>query len=195
MRARLASRLGEHAAAFQVRSAGTLARDSAPMEGYARDVLAQHGVDDTGFGACSLTAEHVAEADLVLTAAREHRVAVVALDPNAAERTFTLREFARLLAVVDAAALPSGSAVDRGRAVVAAASAQRRPAARPLEDDLTDPYRGPRRGFLTCARAIEDALQLPLDLLAGRAAGAGPPAAARGHHPATSASRIGPTRS
>lgn len=168
MRAGLTARLGQQAGAFSVRSAGTLARDDGPMEPYALAALADQGVDGSAFRGRSLIATQVAEADLVLTATREHRVAVVTLDPDAASRTFTLREFARLSASVDPAGLPNGGAVERARALVVAAVAQRRPAARPAEDDLPDPYQGPRRGFTTCARTIEAALQVPLDLLADR---------------------------
>ena len=43
-----------------------------------------------------LTFELVQWADLILTAAREHQAAVLAIDPSARTRTFTIRQAGRL---------------------------------------------------------------------------------------------------
>ena len=169
MRAGLEQRLGAGAASFAVASAGTWGQDGAPMEPFALSTLATYAIDGSAFRARELLAEHVATADLVLCATREHRAAAVVLQPRAAGHTFTLREFDRLLSVVDPAALPGGDRVARARAVVAAAAAQRglvRPE-RPEDDDLADPYRAPETAFAACARLVHTSLQRPLDLLAG----------------------------
>ena len=164
MRAGLAARLGEEADAFQLGSAGTHGYPGDPMEPYALQVLAERGVDGSAFRVRELAAELVGEADLVLTATRQHRLAVVGLDASAASRTFTLQELARLASEVDPDELPHGGAVARARALVPIVARRRRAAARPSSDDLSDPYRGPRKGFEACARAVDEALQVPLGL-------------------------------
>ncbi|MCW2614387.1 MAG: Tyrosine phosphatase, partial [Frankiales bacterium] len=92
MRAGLAERLGADADRFVVESAGTWGHSGSPMEAHAHTTLASYGVDGADFRARELVAEHVAGADLVLGATREHRAAAVVLHPRAASRTFTLRE-------------------------------------------------------------------------------------------------------
>ena len=139
------------------------------MEPFALSTLRALGVDGSRFTARELLAEHVAGAELVLAATREHRAAAVVLQPRAARRTFTLREFDRLLSGIDGSALPTGDRVERAKAVVLAAAGQRgivRPD-RPEDDDVTDPYQGPESGFSTCGDLIRATLQRPLDLLAG----------------------------
>jgi protein-tyrosine phosphatase len=77
----------------------------------------------------------------VLTAEREHRATVVSLCPRASRRTFTLREFARLLAPVDPVSIAGTDPVERARELVAEAAANRGlvPVERPDDDDLADP--------------------------------------------------------
>ena len=168
-RAGLQQRLGPEAQAFEVSSAGTWGHEGAPMEPFALATLAALDVDGSSFRARELVAEHVATADLVLAATREHRAAAVVLQPRAARRTFTLREFDRLLSGVDPAELPSGDRQERARAVVTAAAGQRgliRPE-RPEDDDLSDPYQAPQSTFTACGQLVLAALQGPLDLFGG----------------------------
>ncbi len=165
----LAARLGDGASAFEVGSAGTWGHAGSPMEPFALSTLATLGVDGEAFRARELVAEHVAGADLVLAATREHRAAAVVLQPRAAARTFTLREFARLTGAVDPAVLPDGDLAERARALVKAAAGKRGlvPPASPKDDDLADPYHAPETAFQACAALVQEALQGPLDLLAG----------------------------
>ena len=169
MREGLRVRLGERAGDFQIASAGTWGLTGSPMEPHALTTLASYAVDGAAFRARELTGAQVLAADLVLTASREHRAAAVVLQPRAAARTFTLREFGRLTALVDPAALPTGDPVERARALVRAAAGKRglAPPDRPRDDDLDDPYRAPAAAFAGCADLIEATLQGPLDLLAG----------------------------
>ena len=168
MRAGLTERLGADAGRFVVESAGTWGQGGAPMEGHARSTLAAYGLDGVGFRARELVAQHVAGADLVLGATREHRAAAVVLHPRVAGRTFTLREFARLAGAVDPAHLPTGDVVDRARALVRAVAARRGlvPPDRPRDDDLEDPYRAPAAAFAACGDLVQRTLAGPLDLLA-----------------------------
>ncbi len=169
MRSGLQARLGGDAGRFLVESAGTWGHSGSPMEPHALTTLAGYGVQGEAFRARELVAEHVVAADLVLGATREHRAAAVVLQPRAAARTFTLREFARLAGAVDPATLPDGDVVERARALVRAAAGNRGlvPPASPKDDDLADPYHAPETAFQACGALVQDALQGPLDLLAG----------------------------
>jgi protein-tyrosine phosphatase len=169
MRSGLRQRLGPDADRFVVESAGTWGHTGSPMEPHAVTTLASYDVDGSAFTARELVAEHVVAADLVLGATREHRAAAVVLHPRAAARTFTLREFARLASAVDPAALPSGDAEERARALVKAAAANRGlvPPDSPRDDDLEDPYQAPASAFAACGALVHATLQGPLDLLAG----------------------------
>lgn len=167
MRAGLQERLGATAEHFLVESAGTWGHTGSPMERDALTTLASYDVDGSAFRARELEAELVVAADLILGATREHRAAAVVLHPRAAARAFTLREFARLAGAVDRSALPAGDPVDRARAVVRAAAAQRGlvPPDHPRDDDLDDPFQGPVSAFASCGSLVRSSLQVPLDLL------------------------------
>lgn len=161
--------LRAHLAGAVVASAGTHGLVGEPMQRHALDVLRERGIDGAAFRAKVLEARQIEGADLVLGATREHRAAAVGLAPRAVRKTFTLREFDRLLTLVDPAALPTGDLRARGQALVAAAAAQRgmvRPD-RPADDDITDPYGGPASGYAPCAALIEATLIRPVALLAG----------------------------
>jgi protein-tyrosine phosphatase len=169
MRTGLQERLGAAAQRFVIESAGTWGHTGSPMESYALSTLKSYGVDGQEFTARELVAEHVVGADLVLGATREHRAAAVVLHPRAAARTFTLREFARLAGAVDPGSLPLGDPVERSRAMVRGAAANRGlvPPQSPGDDDLADPYQAPESAFITCGALVHATLQPVLDLLTG----------------------------
>jgi protein-tyrosine phosphatase len=97
------------AAGWQVWSAGT--RAAPGVNGPCREAaawLADRDIDLFGHVPQRLTAQHVADADLVVALGREHRAAVVRLSPGAAARSFTLTEAVTLLGhVAESAATPS----------------------------------------------------------------------------------------
>ena len=167
-RAGLERRLGPQAERFVVGSAGTWGHSGSPMESFALSTLKAHGVEADDFRARELVAEHVAGADLVLAATREHRAAAVVMQPRAAARTFTLREFARLVGAVDPSQLTADDPVERARELVRAAAGKRGlvPPQSPNDDDLADPYQGPEHGFAVCADLVAASLERPLDLIA-----------------------------
>jgi protein-tyrosine phosphatase len=176
MRAMLRQGWPDSADRVVVESAGTWGHTGSPMEPFALQALADLGLDGEQFRARELLAEHVAAADLVLAATREHRAAAVVLQPRAAARTFTLREFARLTAGVPVDALPAGDVVERATALVRLA-AQRRglvPPNSPGDDDLADPYQGPASAFAVCADLVTEALRGPVGLLVAGRRGADP---------------------
>ncbi|RLP86913.1 MULTISPECIES: phosphotyrosine protein phosphatase [unclassified Micromonospora] len=126
----------------------------------ARQVIGRGG-DVEGFAARKLRSEHIDAADLVLTATADQQEYVVALRPDAAARTFVLGEFGRLLAGVDAAALPPAEATPeavyaRGVALVAAAHDARLGAALLPSDDLDDPWGRGDQCFSRVADEIEE---------------------------------------
>ncbi|WP_030488040.1 phosphotyrosine protein phosphatase [Micromonospora chokoriensis] len=126
----------------------------------ARQVTGRGG-DVEGFAARKLRSDHIDAADLVLTATADQQEYVVALRPDAAARTFVLGEFGRLLAAVDAAALPADDATPeavyaRGVALVAAAHDARLGASALSTDDLDDPWGRGDQCFSRVADEIEE---------------------------------------
>jgi len=84
-------------AAVRIESAGTGAPVGAAMSEPAQQLMREAGVLDPGaHRARALDRDLVRSADLVLTATREHRAAVVRMLPSAARRVFTVREIAEL---------------------------------------------------------------------------------------------------
>jgi protein-tyrosine phosphatase len=153
-----ASRLPEDR--FRVHSAGTYGLTGYPVEPAAARLLEQAGIACDAFAATRLDADLVAQADLILTATREHRTAVVTLDQNALKKTFTIREFARLVEHVP----PSDDPYE----VVAAAAAQRgRVWSPPDQDDVADPYGLGKAAYDQAFRVITEALEKPLRALSG----------------------------
>lgn len=126
----------------------------------ARQVTTRGGSTE-GFAARKLRSDLIDAADLVLTATADQQEYVVALRPDAAERTFVLGEFGRLLAAVDAAALPPAEATGeavyaRGVALVEAAHAARQGAGPLPTDDLDDPWGRGDQCFSRVADEIEE---------------------------------------
>jgi protein-tyrosine phosphatase len=135
-------------------SAGTIARDGNEMTDEAALLSRRLGGDPSGHLSRRLTPAMIQESGLVLTAAREHRARVVEAFPRASAYTFTLRQFARLLALGGAPAATSGSHL------VAQVAARRgyAPPAAPDADDVPDPYRRPMAEYELAAALIDEAL-------------------------------------
>jgi protein-tyrosine phosphatase len=140
-----------------VHSAGTQSMVGHDMTPEAAHLAAHYGADPANHASKQLTEQLITDADLILTATREHRSKVVSLYPRAARYTYTLNQFARLLP----AAVESTSSVDpiplvepvetprpdlatQLRALVAEVAATRGfspPPPHPDDDDIEDPYR------------------------------------------------------
>jgi low molecular weight protein-tyrosine phosphatase len=101
LRRALERRLGD--AAPIVGSAGTIAVDGAPAMPESVEAARERGVDIRTHAARRLTGELIGAAGLVVGMAAEHRDAVARLAPEAAARTFTLKELTRLLETEPAA--------------------------------------------------------------------------------------------
>jgi len=169
MRHGLAQRLGTLADAISVESAGTWGHEGAPMEQHAAAVLAEYGADAAGFRGRELLDDHVIDADLVLTATRDHRAQVISMGHAAGLRTFTLKEFTRLVRAIDPATLPEGSVTERARALVRAAAALRGwlLAPSPDADEVHDPYGAPLSYFRSIGEEIHEALDPVTTALTG----------------------------
>ncbi|ASY32764.1 MULTISPECIES: low molecular weight phosphatase family protein [unclassified Streptomyces] len=167
----LAARLGARAGAeLIVESAGTWGHEGAPMEENAAAVLSELGADPAGFRARELLDGHVIHADLVLTATRDHRAQVISMGHSAGLRTFTLKEFTRLVRAIDPATLPdTADLAGRARALVRAAAALRGwlLAPTPEADEVHDPYGAPLTFFEAIGGEISEALDPVINALTG----------------------------
>lgn len=151
----LAARLGPE---VQVSSAGTYALVGQPMSPPMDQLVQSAGAESGGFAARRLTERMLQPVDLVLALTRAHRGDVVELWPKAVRRTFTLKEFARLVGEIDLASLPSGGPGERLRAAVPLASARRSQVLDPRLDDVVDPYRQPPGIYGEAYAGIEQAV-------------------------------------
>lgn len=134
---------------FDVSSAGVGAMVGYAMSKYAAAELEAFGGDPRGFAARQLTQEMVEQSDLVLTATRELRSQVLAEVPTALRRTFTILEFAALVAQAEGATAPD---------LVKWAGAHRSLVGN-LDQDVPDPYRRGPEEHARSARAIDAAVQ------------------------------------
>jgi len=143
---------------LRVASAGLEARVGEPVDEPMRRLLADRGLSTAAAAARQLTPDLVRAADLVLTMTTQQRAGVVAQVPVAVRRTFTLREFAELAALV-APEVGAGGPVARLRALVQAAPrARARREAGPGHDDVEDPFRRPEAVHARALAAIDDAV-------------------------------------
>lgn len=134
---------GRLAPSVQVGSAGLASLIGEPIDPPVASFLGEQGADVSGFASRQLTEALVREADLVVALTREHRAAVIRMVPGAVRRTFTLLEFARVLAWADHAGVPTDQTPgDRLREMIPLVVAGR--ALTPLgdesSDDVPDPY-------------------------------------------------------
>ena len=93
---------------FVVASAGTRAMVGDPMQPLSADIVRTFGGNPDNFAARQLTPKILRGVDLVLTMTSAHRGEVLQLDASFLKRTFTIREFARMLDVLDQRAAASG---------------------------------------------------------------------------------------
>jgi protein-tyrosine phosphatase len=143
---------GPDAARVIVESAGVYGHEGSPIAPGSAAALNALGIEDDGHRGRLLTPAIVGAADLVLTMEEQHRDAILAGSPEARDRTFTLREFARL---AGGEAPPAGAGVAaRSRALVAAAGPRRTVLPWAGVDDVPDPYGGPSEGYHACAALL-----------------------------------------
>lgn len=135
-----------HPGKFIVRSAGTHALVGQPMQPLSADIVQRYGGVSDGFASRQLTTAIVREADIILAMAAEHRSGVLRLEPAALRRTFTVREFARMLEHLmqdNHFSDPGGDIVSLWRELPASAGSVRHRtlAEKTSDNDVVDPYR------------------------------------------------------
>lgn len=182
----LRSRLAALGTTISVSSAGTNALEGHGMPRQARQIV-ENNAGDAALSEAELHAGRplnaalVKSASLVLALGLEHRAAVLELVPAATSRTFTLREFARIIDVITeedlTAAMGSSGAAVASSAEAALLSVVR--AAAPLrgfarhgiaagDDDVVDPYRRSRatydRAEAQLAPAVDDISRFLLEV-------------------------------
>ncbi|MET3922024.1 low molecular weight phosphatase family protein [Arthrobacter sp. UYEF20] len=131
---------------FRIRSAGTRAMAGAPVQPPSARIIESYGGRPDGFVARQLTLGMLRDTDLVLTMEASHRSDVVRLDPSALKRTFTIREFARMLKLLeqrDSGPAPDAALPAWWKALPARAAAVRHLALvnDAADNDVADPYR------------------------------------------------------
>lgn len=150
---------GEPDDGWVIGSAGTRTGGGRRMDPAALAVLAERGIDGSGFVGRGVSIPLIRDADLILTATREHRGKVATLLPAALARLFTIQQFSYL---ADAAARapahgePAGSI---GSDLIARArEARSQVPGRTVEDDLADPVGLPVEEFRRCADELDVAI-------------------------------------
>lgn len=133
---------------FEVASAGIRGWKQAPMDSMAAMEAMRLGTDPTHFRSHPIDNYLIDSAELVLVATREHRSAVLEINPLALRKTFTLLEFAGLAALIDAddlSELVKQAALTRSRG--------------PADADVGDPYRRAPEVHRTTADQIAAAVE------------------------------------
>lgn len=145
---------------FHVRSAGTQAMVGDPIQPSSASIIRSYGGNAEGFVARQLTPAMLREADLVLAMTSKHRGEVTQMDATLLRRTFTIREFARMVTVLDRQDSPStAEAADpagmwRSLPVRAASVRHLALAEHQSANDVADPYRRGEEAY----RQMEDEL-------------------------------------
>ena len=158
----LRTRLTAAGVPVRVVSAGTRGMVGHGMTSEAAALSLHYGAEPTGHEAQLLTEDLIASAEVVLTATREHRSDVVSLLPRASRYTFTLNQFARLIAASNAPAVElAETPADTLRAYlndIAATRGLAPPPAHPDDDDIIDPYRRSQEIYDLAGYAIDTAV-------------------------------------
>ena len=158
---------------IEVRSAGTWARRGSRASGDSVAAAAELGVDIAGHRSTPFSSELGASADLVVTMTGEQREEVLAELPDAASRTFTLKE---LVAILDSLPPVASSPTRESlQARVAEADEARRAgrARAPVDEDVVDPLGLSQLTYRAVAKEIEDLIDGMLRGLVGVPARAG----------------------
>ena len=152
---------------IEAESAGTAAWEGSQAVPEAIEALRELGVDISHHRARRLNRSLIEQSDLIVAMAAEHRSAVGRLSPNAALRTFTLKEMVDLLRQIEPL-LISGDAEERLDATIREAGVLRASGAEgPTDEDIEDPLGGGLQSFRATAWEIEVLCEELVDLMFG----------------------------
>ena len=140
-------------------SAGTHALVGHPISKPLAARLTSSGVDATSHGARQLTTADVRQAGLILTATRDHRRLIARMDEDVAARTFTVRQFVRLLRAAPDSTASLEALID------AANGARGQAGASTSDDDIEDPWRRSRRVYARVAQSMDEVVDELVDHL------------------------------
>lgn len=120
-----------------------------PIQPSSADIIRTYGGTPDGFAARQLTQKILRESDLVLAMTAKHRGEVMQMDASLLKRTFTIREFARMLKVLEQrdadtpAPSPASDTPSFWRELPGRAASVRHLALAPdaADNDVVDPYR------------------------------------------------------
>lgn len=166
LRSALQGRFGDEAPL--VASAGTAGWEGEPAMRETVLAAAERGVEISGHIARRLLKEHIEASDLVIAMAGEHRDTVTGSMPEAAARTFTLKELVRLLEGLTAneqGSEPAGTLVRR----IVGADALRRAGfpGNPGDEDIADPLGLPLESYRAVAWELDEWCRRLVDGLFG----------------------------
>jgi protein-tyrosine phosphatase len=155
LRAALEARLG--ASAPEVSSAGTAGWEGSPAMPESVEAAAERGVDISGHRGRELRADHIEAADLIVAMAAEHRDAIAEDVPDAAGRSFTLKELVRLLDALPPAD-PTASPAEALASRLAEADRLRQSGfeANPYDEDVADPLGLPLESYRAVAWELDE---------------------------------------
>ena len=144
--------------AVAVTSAGVRAMVGDPIHPEMVALLERSGIPSDGFAARQVAPTEVRSADLVLALTRQHRAQLVQQTPAALRRSFTLLEFARILASPSLPLVPAGAIGVRLRELVPLAARYRSLAGPAETQDVPDPYGRDRAAYELAYGLISDAV-------------------------------------
>ncbi len=153
LRDALAARFGDLAPA--VSSAGIMGWEGSPAQPESVQAAAERGVDISSHVARLITTALIEQADLVVGMAPEHREAVATLDPEAVDKTFTLKELVRLLEQTPQAAVATDPHHLVERAAEASGLRQGGFVGNPQDDAVADPLGMPITSYRAIAWELE----------------------------------------
>ncbi|MGP6174883.1 arsenate reductase/protein-tyrosine-phosphatase family protein [Corynebacterium sp. A21] len=170
-----------HVPEISISSVGTHALVGQQMPELAQENARSFGIENPELHrARAMTAESLDSSDLILAMSREHRRAIVELNPRALRKVFTVREFGRLaerttdndlrseLAGKTATPLELLRAATRG---VTNARGSVPPLNSPTDDDVIDPYQRSKKTYNVSTWQLLPALDATTDLLLRALAG------------------------
>ncbi len=147
---------------FEISSAGTGALVDYPMDAQVAGFVHVFDGDSENFRARQLEERILDGKDLVLTLTRAHRGLVIEMAPSLLRKTFTLREFARLLEDLDGD--PSLTGPHRWRAILPkVVRARTVHPSDPADDDVVDPYRRADEVYQQMVRELVPAVKTIVD--------------------------------
>jgi protein-tyrosine phosphatase len=153
--------------AIEVGSAGTWARPGSPPTAEAEEAAGERGVNISEHRSTPFTPHLATRSDLVLTMTVEQREEVLAAAPEAAPRTFTLKQLVALLRALP----PLAGEQSREALVARVAEADRLRASgegpRPADEDVADPIGMSASTYRAVAWEIEELTDALVRGLAG----------------------------